>query len=254
MRLGILGLASVVSVVALSVGCAPAPSSGGLWSQQELQQELAMFRLSDAQRADGARAYQLSVADSVLTSERSRLEALAANCPGPSQALDISPGDRVRDGIRIQVEGDAGHLASVAQLSLADWQLRRAAATGDARFCDQARASLAGQAQAASHTQVDPFTSPRTATVVRDPAHAGLVLDNPPVDRALSSYAVQAADGVRASSPLPEYLAAVYGGTATATAPISLPSDLSAEQLVDQLAPAHPDWEPDALYAALRTQ
>ncbi|MBV9172850.1 MAG: hypothetical protein JOZ81_22510 [Chloroflexi bacterium] len=251
MRLPGLCAAACLLCLTLSVGCAPSPSSGGLWSQQELRQELVMFRFSNAQRADGARAYQLGVADQQLASERARLQDLATNCPGPSQALEVSTGDRVRDGIRIQAQGDAARLASIAQLAMADWQLRRAASTGDAGFCEAARASLAGQKQQPRPVADDPFAAARPATVERDPAHPGLVLDNPPVDQALSSYALGAADGVRANSPFPEYLAWVYGGTASAQVP-SISNDLSAEQLVDALALTHPEWEPDALYAALR--
>jgi hypothetical protein len=98
----------------------------------------------------------------------------------------------------------------------------------------------------------DPFASPPTATVQRDPSAPGILLDGAPPDTALSEYALGVVDSVRAPSPLPEYLAAVYGGTATTEAPPVIPSDASVAALVDQLAPAHPEWEPDALYVALR--
>jgi hypothetical protein len=246
--------AAALAVLGLSVGCAPAASSGGLWAQAALQQELALFRLTDAQRAAGARAYELSLADRQLVSERDRLDQLARACPDPSQALPISSGNRVRDGIRIQVQGDAARLATVGQLALADWQLRRAASTGDEHFCDLARATLAGAGEAQQQPiEADPFATPHAATVQRDAAHPGIALDNPPYDLALSSYVLGAVDTIRAAAPLPQYLAAVYGGTVEAE-PAVFSNDRPAEQLVDQLAPAHPEWEPDALYAALRAR
>jgi hypothetical protein len=251
MRLSFARLLALASLT-LTVGCAPAPSNGGLWAQQELQQELAMFRLSDAQRADGARAYELTVADTQLAAEQARLNGLLAGCPGPPQPLGLSEGDRVRDGIRIQAQGDASHLAAVAQLALADWQLRRGAATGDSQFCDRARQTLAGHSQLTAASVPDPFASPPTATVQRDVSRPGVLLDSASPDTVLSEYALGVVDSVRAPSPLPEYLAAVYGGTATADAPPAIPSDVSVEALVDQFAPAHPEWEPDALYVALR--
>jgi hypothetical protein len=69
---------------------------------------------------------------------------------------------------------------------------------------------------------------------------------------ALSLYATRSVDSVRAAAPLPQYLAAVYGGRLV-LAGAAMP-DLggqSPEAVVDELALTHPEWEPDALYAAL---
>jgi hypothetical protein len=85
-----------------------------------------------------------------------------------------------------------------------------------------------------------------------DSAHAGL---------ALSRYALGYADAVRAPAPLPQYLAAVYGGVlVNVDAPPALnvwvPSlagdTRTPEGLVDLLAQVYPRWEPDAVYVALR--
>ena len=241
-------------VCLLLVGCSGPHSSGGLWAQQELRQELVLYGVSDAQRADGARAYELGIADDALRSERSRLDELLGECgTTPRQPLTISDGDRIRDGNRIQAQGDPTRLAEIAQLALADWQLRRAPDTGDARHCAAAHASLDGRSTTQAADADDPFGSVTLATVVRDPAHQGATLDDATPNLALSSYALGYTDSLRARSPLPQYLAAVYGGTVLDAAVVP-PSDQSAEERVDQLAPAHPEWEPDALYAALRTR
>ena len=71
---------------------------------------------------------------------------------------------------------------------------------------------------------------------------------------ALSLYATESVDTVRATAPLPQYLAAVYGGQLSpGVAAPDLGGRLPAA-IVDDLAPAYPDWEPDALYAALSAQ
>src|SRR5438067_13728343 len=92
-------------------GCAGPHSTGGLWAQQNLEQEAALFRLSDAQRAEQARAVDLGVADQALSTERIRLESDLAGCPGVRQPLGMSKGDRPRDGIRIRVSGDSARVA-----------------------------------------------------------------------------------------------------------------------------------------------
>lgn len=238
-------------VLLLATACSAPHTTGGLWAQQNLQQELQLFRLSDAQRAEGARAYELTVADDLLAAEQTRLGALLADCPGASGALNVDrQGDRARDGIRIQAQSDVARLKRVATLALADWYLRRAASTGDVRFCDRAGATLDGSEPPAVATADDPFAQPPMATVVRDAARAErAVLEGVPRELALSSYVLGWADTVRAPSPLPQYLAAVYGGTAHADQPIDPRG--TPEELVDQLAPLHPDIEPDALFAAL---
>src|SRR5262249_41017916 len=111
----------------LLVGCSGPASNGGLWAQQNLQQELALARLSDAQRAATARAFEVGVVDAALSQERARLEGLLDDCPGVQrQPLSVSTGDRTRDGIRIQSGNDATRVSTVALLALADWRLRRA--------------------------------------------------------------------------------------------------------------------------------
>jgi len=71
---------------------------------------------------------------------------------------------------------------------------------------------------------------------------------------ALGLYATQSVDSVRAAAPLPQYLAAVYGGQVlVGTAPPDL-GGRPPESVVDDLAAAYPEWEPDALYAALSSQ
>ena len=251
----------------LCVGCVGPHSSGALWAQQNLEQEMVQFRLTDAQRAQHAQATDLAVADDALAAERSRLTAALQACPTAElQPLAVSPGDRVRDGIRIQIGGDAVRSSGVAQLALADWRVRRANASGDEQWCGQAREALSG----VSGTPGEVSTSTvlghlGSATVARAASGAATATSLAPVPRAivqptsddqplaaLSLYAMGFADRVTAASPLPQYLAAVYGGTISS--PTGIP-DLAGhppEQLVDELAPAFPQWEPDALYEAVR--
>jgi hypothetical protein len=262
----------------LCVGCVGPHSSGALWAQQNLEQEMVQFRLTDAQRAQHAQATDLAVADDALAAERSRLTAALQACPTAElQPLAVSPGDRVRDGIRIQIGGDAVRSSGVAQLALADWRVRRANASGDEQWCGQARVALSrasgtpGEALGReSGTPGEVSTSTvlerlGSATVARATSEAATAASLAPVPRAivqptsddqplaaLSLYAMGFADRVTAASPLPQYLAAVYGGSISN--PTGMP-DLAGrppEQLVDELAPAFPQWEPDALYEALR--
>jgi hypothetical protein len=232
----------------LLVGCAGPHTSGGLWAEQNLDRELALFRIGDAQRIAQARTFEASLADETLAAERSRIQAGLRDCPGSaSQPLAISVGDRPRDTVRIRAQGDPARLAATAQIALADWRLRRARATGQARFCDDARQALAGSA-------VEPATSDLlaslgSATVTRDPRYPATVNDTWSPEVTLSNYAMGYVDTVRAPVPLPQYLAAVYGGVLVGpTSPPPL-NGSAPETLVDQLAPAYPAWEPDALYA-----
>jgi hypothetical protein len=163
----------------------------------------------------------------------------------------VSPGDAVRDGIRVQSQTDQARLAAVARLALADWYVRRANASGSPRLCDRAQTALTG----ASSTNADAAPSTDllarlpSATVVRDQGDA----TPPPATDAplvsLSAYALGVVDSVSAPAPLPQYLAAVYGGFVSSEPVLD---EETAAALVDQQAPAYPDWEPDALYAALR--
>ena len=92
------------------------------------------------------------------------------------------------------------------------------------------------------------------AVVSRDRLGAAPADDsNWSVNVTLSNYALRFVDTVQAASPLPQYLAAVYGGTLVRP-PTADRGGRSAEAVVDELAPAAPAWEPDALYAALSAQ
>jgi len=234
----------------LLVSCTGSHSSGGLWAQQNLEQETAMFRLSDAQRADRAHAFELELADETLATERARIESSLQACPGSDrQPLGLSSGDRPRDSVRIRAQDDPGRLASLAQIALADWRLRRGRATGDARFCDEARQALVGTVSAGAAAEV--LSGLGLATVTRHPLH-GVAADQAwPVSVALSSYALGYVDTLQAAAPLPQYLAAVYGGDVLGAASGLASNGETPESLVDRFAPAYPAWEPDALYAAL---
>ncbi|MDQ6669610.1 MAG: hypothetical protein M3069_02410 [Chloroflexota bacterium] len=231
-------------------GCAGPHTTGALWAQQNLEQETAMFRLSEAQRAEIAHAFELGLADETLSAERARIESSLQACPSPDpQALGVSTGDRPRDSVRLRAQGDRARLASLAQVALADWRVRRAGATGDARFCDDARQALAGNVTSMGASDVLAGLGP--ATVSRDPLH-GVVADQGwPVSLAISNYALGYVDTLQARAPLPQYLAAVYGGQLLGADARPVLNGAPPESLVDRLATAYPEWEPDALYAAL---
>jgi len=236
-------LALVLSLLATSA-CVGPHSSGALWSQQYVDQEKAYFALTDAQRREATTAFELSLADESLAAETQRLDAAQQACPGPRQPLQVSAGDKVRDGIRLQASGNADRFKQVSQLALTDWYLRRASATGDASYCNLAKAHPASQADANLLQRLP------TATVTRNAGapEASLLQAEPLVT--LSLYALGSIDTVRAAPPLPQYLALVYGGVLlTDSQPVDAETAAAA---VDAQAPAYPDWEPDALYAALR--
>ncbi|HLZ30368.1 MAG TPA: hypothetical protein VKV73_23855 [Chloroflexota bacterium] len=238
----------------LLVGCTGPHSTGALWAQRDIEQETILYRLSDAQRVDRVRALELALADDVLAAERARITAGLSDCPGPgdSQSLAPSIGDKPRDTVRIQAGDDPARLASVAQIALADWRLRRARGTGEVHFCDQARQALA--AVVSAQRSGDLLGAPGTATVTRDPSHAlAGAVETWPGDTALSNYALGYVDTVQALTPLPQYLAAVYGGVLLEPPKAPPLNGATPESLVDQFAPAYPEWEPDALYAALTT-
>jgi hypothetical protein len=236
----------------LLAGCVGPHSTGGLWAQQNLEQEAAVFRLTDAQRADQAHVFELGLADESLAAEQARIRGeLQQTCPGSTrQPLTPSPGDKVRDTIRVRVQDDPARIAAVAQVALADWRLRRARATGESRFCDDARAALMGQMgePAASHV----LDRPGLASLVRDPRRPATASDRPsdkPVIVDVSLYASGWADSVVAAAPLPQYLAAVYGGVVRDQGTWPSLDGRLPEVVVDEIAPAYPAWEPDALYA-----
>jgi hypothetical protein len=233
----------------LLAGCTGPHSTGGLWAQQDIEQETVLFRLTDAQRTERLRSFELGLVDATLAAERARIEAGLQVCPGSGgQALAPSVGDKLRDTVRIHAQDDPVRMTSVAQIALADWRLRRARATGDASFCDGARQAFAG---VGSGEASDLLTGLGMATVSRDPGRAVTVVEAWPVSMALSNYALGYVDTVQAMAPLPQYLAAVYGGVVLGTAAAPALHGATPEALVDRFAPAYPDWEPDALYAVL---
>jgi hypothetical protein len=234
----------------LLAACTGPHSTGALWAQQDIEQETVLFRLSDAQRVDQARAFELRLADDTLAAERARIAASLAACPGEDrQPLAVSIGDRPRDTVRLRAQDDPARLASLAEVALADWQVRRARATGDARFCDEARQTLAGTVSREAAAP-DVLAELGEATVSRDRLN-GTVADRAwPLSVALSSYAMGDVDTVQGQAPLPEYLAAVYGGELIGAAAAPALDGAAPEAMVDRFAPDYPAWEPDALYAA----
>jgi hypothetical protein len=230
--------------VLLITACVGSHSSGALWSQQYGDQEKAHFALSDAQRRAATTQFALSLADESLAAESQRLDTALQICPGPTQALQASPGDKVRDGIRVQAGADAQRANKVAQLALTDWYLRRASATDDAHFCDLARSHPAPPAATNLLQGLAPATVTRGA-----PTAGGSTPEMPPLVT-LSQYAMGSIETVSTAAPLPHYLAWVYGGTLLTDG--NGRDSETAAAMVDAQAPAYPDWEPDALYAALR--
>lgn len=243
----------------LLVGCVGPHSTGALWAQQNLEQELVIGRQTEAEKLGKLHGYELALADEAMASDRARLSVALEDCPGAvRQGLQLSSGDRVRDAIRVRSGDDVQRQAAVAQLALADWRLRRARATGDAQFCNDARQALGGSASAAPNTS-DVLGSLGFATVARDPRSVSAPTDETEAELSLSNYALGYVDTVRARAPLPQYLAAVYGGVLVNVDPppalnVWLPSAqaFTREDAVDLLAPAYPQWEPDALFVALQ--
>jgi hypothetical protein len=242
-------LALAIACVLLT-GCAAPPSDGGLWARTGLQQELVIGRMSDNQRAAAAHEFELRLVDDALTQEARRLEQAAQACPSSERSpLGVSQSDRVRDSMRVRIRDDPERARRVASQALADWYLRRARATGMLELCQRARDALAGSLPAIADDRLQQLGQ---ATVSRNAAYPGEITpgDNP--SQALVMYALGWSDTVHGATPLPEYLAAVYGGSVTTDT--QLPSSSSArspEELVDELAPAYPAWEPDAILQAL---
>lgn len=252
----------------LCAGCVGPHSTGALWAQQNIQREIELSRVSDATRAQQAQAYQQASAERLLATERARVTDLVSACPGSARVpIGISPGDRSRDALRVLAYGDARLEAMLTQLAQADWFARRGQSSGDAAQCDRARQALNGAASAsdptasaAAHAVLDALGK---ATVARDPT-AQPVPESPRVrtigdpaelpTTTISAYALNFSDTVTAPSPLPQYLAAVYGGALVGSAPQPNLRGRTPESVVDEIAPAIPDWEPDALYAALSSQ
>jgi hypothetical protein len=237
----------------LLLGCSEPNLDGALWHYRESELTRVVSGQSDQQRAAQARAYELSLADETLAAEEARIGAQLDNCPGAQRpALVVSDGAKTRDSIRVRAAGDAARFTRVAQLALADWRLRRARETGDARMCEAARTALASPAPLDRAQQATDFVSALgQVTVARDPSHIGVVETAQPNLTLLQLYALGLADSITAEAPLSHYLAAVYGGAVIDAQPSPAADQRSAAELVDMYAPALPMWEPDALYAAL---
>jgi hypothetical protein len=253
MRLRVPFSALSIGLLVCGVACAGPHSSGALWSQRYVEQERVYFALTDVEHRAQAQQFELGLADESLAAENRRLDAALQVCPGPRQALAASTSDSLRDGIRARAQAKPDRLAQVAQVALADWYVRRASASGDARFCDRARMALTGTPE--TPATADLLNGLPAATVSRDDRSSAEA--TPRLSEAriatLSSYALGALDAVQAAAPLPQYLALVYGGYlyTSADSPPAVDAETAAT-LVDQQAPAFPYWEPDALYAALR--
>src|SRR5882762_8326509 len=96
-----------VSCLLVTVGCVGAHSTGALWAQQNLENELVNGRQTDAERAARTHAYELTLADEALAAERARIGLAMQDCPGATrQTLQISTGDRARDAIRVRIGDD----------------------------------------------------------------------------------------------------------------------------------------------------
>jgi hypothetical protein len=231
-------------LVLVGAGCAAPHSTGALWAQQNLEAERATFRLGEPRRAQLTQQFELSIADDSLTAELQQVQAELQVCPAPREAFQPSQHDTARDGIRLHVQSDAARLARLSNVALVDWFVRRASATGDASFCTRAQQALGGLLPAPpARTLLDDIPA---ATVTRFSAATPAAPDA----ASLSNYALGVIDAVRASAPLPEYLSVVYGGALVDGAP-TMTAETAALQ-VDTQAAAYPEWEPDALYAALR--
>jgi hypothetical protein len=236
-------------ILPLITGCAAPRSSGAVWAKQNLEAERAMFQLGDAGRAKLAQDFLFSLVDEELTAERKGLNTALESCPGQFQALQLSPGDRPRDSMRIRAQNDPARLAEVANLALADWYVRRAATTSDASLCARAQNALDGAASVPQPDSRDLLQGVPVATVTRDGSNSDTVPTTQPLVT-LSNYALGYLDTVQAAAPLPQYLAGVYGGSLERAEP-PVGADTAAN-LVDAQAAAYPEWEPDALYLALR--
>jgi hypothetical protein len=234
-----------IGLALIAVGCAGPHSSGALWAQQNLDAERATFRLGDQKRAELAQQFELSVVDERLNSEFQRIQSDLQVCPGPRAAFTPSRGDTVRDGVRIHVLSDGPRLTKLSDVALADWFVRRANATGDTGFCARAQQTLEAGQIAKPAIQRDLLDGIPAATVLRYPTAA----PTPDPTAALSNYALGYTDSVTAPAPLPQYLALIYGGDVNAQAETDAET---AATRVDAEAMAYPEWEPDALYAALR--
>jgi len=128
----------LVAASMMLASCAAPQSDGGLWARQGLQQELVLSRLTDAQRAAAAHEFELLLADQALNQEQARIEAALEQCPRQQQPAS----DQTRDSIRGRIADDSARQARLAQQAQADAWLQRAAASGSAEECQQAKLAL----------------------------------------------------------------------------------------------------------------
>ncbi len=235
---------SVSLLMIVVAGCAGPHSNGAAWAARNLDAERRMFQLGEARRAQMAQAFQVGLADETLAAEQQRMADGLQSCPGPREAFVPSAGDASRDTVRLRAQGDSNRTRTLAEVALADWFVRRARSTGDAAYCERARAALDGTLPGVPAG--DLLASVADATVTRD------TKANPvPVDGGtLTDYALGYVDAVTGAAPLPQYLSLVYGGVVLDTA--AARDAQTAARMVDEQAAAYPQWEPDALYAALR--
>jgi hypothetical protein len=112
-------------------------------------------------------------------------------------------------------------------------------------MCDGARGALAGQRQTGQRSATIDALGEATVARGRGKPFEGAS------GTALSVYASGGVDAVTARGPLPQYLAAVYGGTVTTRAQATLQPEAAA-RIVDEIAAAYPEFEPDSLYLALQ--
>lgn len=192
--------AALTAALIMLAGCAAPPSDGGVWSRQGQQQELAISRLSNEQRAAAAHVFELRLADEALSAMQARLEDALPACPDARlRSSTVSVFDEVRDRVRVRIGDDPTRVARVQQLALADESLRLGQ-------CDQARAALAGELSPA-----EPASAPPAVTVTRSPGYPGDITEGDPT-QLLVEYALGWTDTVRAPAPVAQHLARVYGG------------------------------------------
>ena len=223
--------------------------------------ELQLFHLSDAQRADQAQRVRARPgrrdAGRRAIAHRGRPAGLSGQTRQP---LGVSVGDRARDIVRLRVQGDRrppgergpdrpGRLAPAARAGHRRRALLRPGARRAQRRSAPARQLLDSARTAATDVlgqlgERDRHAATRCAPVPADDAtgHA-------------QRGAQQLCAWLRRYGPGGGAAAAVPGrGVRRRAGRHAAAPDLNGTQprptLVDQLAPAYPAWEPDALYAA----
>src|SRR5688500_4996342 len=116
----------------LLVGCAAPGSDGGLWARQGLQQELTISRLTEQQRKEMAREFELRLADEALDKAEARIVAALQACRGAPEPA--SP-DLSLNALRIRVGDDLPRRVRLTQLAMAESLLAE-------QQCERARTAL----------------------------------------------------------------------------------------------------------------